>query len=338
MTAALENLPFIDPRVEFWSNRSQWPRDFTGFVFLPDVVHDLGRLLYGVEWTGNEPSVQIVYPIRHVLDTATTAADIALATTLLEAAHAGYQIRAQSARAIGQPLPMPTADEWPIAYALSRQVADTIWTQYMRYVGVMTTLVRLFELGIVTAARRNHQVGPPIAIASHEWINEVYPSWFATCQIDPERPFSGIPIRDGGDWIYVDIASYVAWRNASFGALTPTHAGKPLETKNEPQAGSQPADQDPISKPKTSCTDTAAAAPKPKARRGAKPRYDWKAFDAEVLRLAKEPNRPTSIHAFADAIASWCLDRWGREPSNSRLRSRISRVLADNGINLDEPL
>lgn len=341
MTVALDNLPSIDPRVEFWSDRSQWPRDFAGFVFLPDIVHDLGRLLYGPEWTGKEPSTQLVYPIRHVLDTATSAADIALATTILEATHAGYQAKANAARANGQPLPLPAADEWPIAFALSRQLADVVWTQYMRYGGVMTTLVRLFELGIVATARRNHQAGPPIAIASHEWINEVYPSWFATCQIDPERPFSGIPIRDGGDWIYVDVASYLSWRNASFGVLTQTQASEPLDAKKkrgEAETPSHAADQDPLAKAKTSSSDAATAAPKPTAKRGAKPQYDWKAVDEEVLRRAKEPNRPTSIHAFADLIASWCLDRWGKEPSNSRLRSRISRALANNGIDLDEPL
>jgi hypothetical protein len=191
----------------------------------------------------------------------------------------------------------------------------------------MTTLVTLFEMGIVTAARRHHVAGYPKPIQSADWINEIYPSWFATCQIDPEQAFSGQPVRDGGEWIYVDRESYIAWRNASFGVLAAAHNPQ-VNTAENSETGVERAEakdspSNPMPEPETA---------RPTGRGGAKPKYDWPAFDAEVMRRAGSNERPHSIRAFASQMLSWCAESWDSEPSESTVRARISRLLGKNGL------
>lgn len=330
-TFATSKFPAVDPRVEFWSDPDRWPRETYRHSFLANVVHDLGKLLFREAWTGDEPATVIVYPIRPVLDTATSPADVEMAVHILRDYHAGFRVRADAVQAVGQPAPMPTADEWPIAHALSRQIADATWGAFKRYWGVVTTLVTVFELGIVTAARRHHVVGHPEPIPTSDWINEIYPSWFATCQIDPERPYCGVPVRDGGDWIYVELASYFAWRNASFGVLSSgsqPHVETTTAAEEKSAAQSQPNEA-----PANQSTDPVHS--RPRNRGGAKPRYDWPVFDAEVMRRASSEDRPRSIRAFAEKMLQWCSETWGKEPGETTVRTRISEVLAKNGLKLE---
>jgi hypothetical protein len=366
--------------------------------FLGDIVHDLGRLLFQGVWTGDEPATVIIYPVRPVLDTATTPADVAIATQILYAHHQGFRNRADTAGANGRPTPLPTADEWPIAHALSRQIADQTMAAFKRYRDVESTLVTLFELGIVIAARRHHVVGFPEPIPQSHWINEIYPSWFATCQIDPQQPFSGVPIRVGGDWIYVDAESYQSWKNASFGAVARnTHhvqtapengaqpgsadpsVADPERAQSKPpeggqadgaelnDEGSQPTQTESAASAQTLCVESvvgdtnqapselveplqpaggeagdtgqrADCAPKlatKKSRRGAKPSYDWPLIEEEVLRRATWETKPRSVRALTGDILAWCLDKLGKEPGESTVRARISKLLAIHGLTLN---
>lgn len=69
-------------------------------------------------------------------------------------------------------------------------------------------------------------------------------------------------------------------------------------------------------------------------RRGAKPRYDWSAFDAELIRLIEYEGAPSVL---ADSnwrqthvevhMAEWCTSMWGKEPCESTIRSKVSRYL-----------
>jgi hypothetical protein len=44
----------IDERIKFWSNPARWPGDPPGYVFLARAVHEVGKTVYGEEWTGGE--------------------------------------------------------------------------------------------------------------------------------------------------------------------------------------------------------------------------------------------------------------------------------------------
>ncbi len=322
-TFATTRFPEVDPRVEFWSDQNRWPRNTVQHAFLANIVHDLGRCLFGAAWSGDEPATVLHYPIRHVHDTATTGSDIAIAVAILYRHHTGFRSRTDAASAQGQPAPLPSSDEWAIAHALSRQIADARWGAIKRYNDVMGTLVTLFEMGILVAARRHHVVGRPTPIASWEWINEIFPAWFATCQIDPDDAFSGIAVRDGGEWIYIETDGYLAWRDASFGVI--------ISTGQSPGAPAGPAQEGEQSVDADQAGDHEAPA-RHRGKPGNKPAYDWPTFNAEALRRAASPERPRSARALAKEMLEWCSEAWGREPGESVVRKRLRTLLAENGL------
>lgn len=378
--------------------------------FAARVIHDLGALLFPDTWTSEEPGVILNAPIRHRHDTATPPADVQRAARLLYHCHHGYRARADRDIASGLGLPIPSPDEWTIAHGVSQQLWDAAVTAFNRYRTVIDTLVSLFELGIVVAASRPNLAGDFRPIAPGDWLNECYPSWFATCQLDPIMPYIRVPVREGGGWLYVDKRSYLAWRNLSFGPQLGRTREQPAQVPNEAPASDegpreageheastgcgnddahQPTEQPPppaaehgetpegvdatnaaetvIGEPALGIPppSSTAAAPElvplqiqsapagpsaslrgsadsgdmlkhaPSPKRGSKPRYDWPAFDVEALRRATSEPRPRSARALTAEMLQWCLDCWGKEPSESRARTRVAKVLASNGLTLD---
>ena len=71
-----------------------------------------------------------------------------------------------------QAAPLPTPDEWQVAVAISRQLADQSWAAYNRFVRVLRLLAVLFESGLVIAALRANKYGRPVAMESSHWLNE----------------------------------------------------------------------------------------------------------------------------------------------------------------------
>lgn len=59
---------------------------------------------------------------------------------------------------------------------------------------------------------------------------------------------------------------------------------------------------------------------------GRPPKWDWIAFDAEVVRLANTPDglpeRPALMHQMLD----WCAEHWGDTPTESVVRDRLSKL------------
>ena len=96
----------------------------------------------------------------------------------------------------------------------SGQLAETSHAAFNRYLDVVNLLVSLFEQGILQTAHRNHDFGLPVAIGPECWINECFPAWFATCQFNPRYPFNRLPVRDNGNWIYVERVGFDTWRNS----------------------------------------------------------------------------------------------------------------------------
>ena len=50
--------------VQFWLNQTDWPNDFTEMIFLARAADQIGRALFGAEWTGTECLAESVSPIR----------------------------------------------------------------------------------------------------------------------------------------------------------------------------------------------------------------------------------------------------------------------------------
>ncbi len=71
------------------------------------------------------------------------------------------------------------------------------------------------------------------------------------------------------------------------------------------------------------------------AKRGARPRYDWAAFDAELARLIEFEGAPSASAdpdwtqaRVEERMMEWCSSEWGKEPGESTIRARVSEYLA----------
>lgn len=72
----------------------------------------------------------------------------------------------------------------------------------------------------------------------------------------------------------------------------------------------------------------------PKRRPGVRPTYDWESFLIQVTLIANTPDGlPDTQADLEGTMADWCLAEWGVQPSESRIRDKISpiyRRLNDN--------
>jgi hypothetical protein len=60
-------------------------------------------------------------------------------------------------------------------------------------------------------------------------------------------------------------------------------------------------------------------------RRGAS--YKWEDFTAEIVSIANHPDGlPETQADLVDRMASWCLERWGKQPAESMLKAKISAI------------
>ena len=203
----------------------------------------VGRLIYKQGWSGYEPQTHGFIPIRANLDASTSQRDIHVAIAILIDHHPGYFQRSAAIRTETGSHPLPTVDEWLVAVAISRQIANDTWSSVNRYRDVVRTMVTLFELGIVKSATRPHLAGNLVLIEPGAWINECYDSWFATCQIDPSQPFCRMPVREGGDWLYVDKLSLNAWAETALPSNSEDATSCERPADNPPTNGDdQPSD------------------------------------------------------------------------------------------------
>ena len=70
--------------------------------------------------------------------------------------------------------------------------------------------------------------------------------------------------------------------------------------------------------------------------KGGRPReYDWDAFTIEIIRIAHTPDGlPETQTALIKQMLRWCQDKWGKEPAESAVKSRISKIY--NGLSLGQ--
>jgi hypothetical protein len=69
-----------------------------------------------------------------------------------------------------------------------------------------------------------------------------------------------------------------------------------------------------------------AKAPAPRNTGGRPAKYDWDAFDREMMRRANHPDGLPDRNVLMHEMAEWCREQWGAEPTASTLRARIARL------------
>src|SRR5262245_45799586 len=51
--------------LEFWARPHVWPRDPRGYVFLARAVEEIGRAMFGRDWTGKEVTPELIRSLPH---------------------------------------------------------------------------------------------------------------------------------------------------------------------------------------------------------------------------------------------------------------------------------
>jgi hypothetical protein len=63
---------------------------------------------------------------------------------------------------------------------------------------------------------------------------------------------------------------------------------------------------------------------RPKNRGGRPPKWDWAAFDREMMRLANTPDGLPERDSLTVHMLEWCMREWGDTPADSGVRARIA--------------
>jgi hypothetical protein len=73
--------------------------------------------------------------------------------------------------------------------------------------------------------------------------------------------------------------------------------------------------------------------------KGGRPlKYDWDAFTIEVIRTANSPDGlPESQAELIIKLLQWCEDNWGKQPADSSVKSRVSKIYNDLGMGQKPP-
>lgn len=199
----------IDPRIAFWKDQSAWPDDVVEYVFLGRVVGAVGQAVYGSEWTGSEPTTELITPLPDFLVASISKAELMRGCRLLFDHDEAYKVRCPAYAEFLQAWPMPRDDEWVRAVATSKHLSEQNQRDYGRYVDVSFRLAQAFKAGAILTATREVAGG---LIRDHNrwlWNTENFWGRFHTCRIDHDNPFSGTVVSSGGSYIFVGRASLV---------------------------------------------------------------------------------------------------------------------------------
>ena len=78
-------------------------------------------------------------------------------------------------------------------------------------------------------------------------------------------------------------------------------------------------------------SDAEPPAPKPVPAKGGRPvEYDWDAFTVEIIRIADLDSLPETQSELVSGMLEWCERTWGKQPAESSVKARISRIY--NGL------
>lgn len=73
--------------------------------------------------------------------------------------------------------------------------------------------------------------------------------------------------------------------------------------------------------------------------KGGRPlKYDWDAFTIEIIRIANTiDGLPDSQAELIKELLQWCRDNWNKEPADSSVKSRVSKIYHDLGLGQKPP-
>ena len=75
-----------------------------------------------------------------------------------------------------------------------------------------------------------------------------------------------------------------------------------------------------------------------KSKGGRPQEYDWDALTIEIIRIANSPDGlPESQAALVEQLLQWCENTWGKQPAESSVKARISKIFRALGLGQKPP-
>lgn len=202
--------PPVEPRVEFWSDETAWPDDSPTHIFLGRVVGQVGRAVFGADWTGREPTVELVTPLPEALHASVGQSELLRGCQLLFDHDADYRARCPAYAEFLLHWPMPSDDDWARAVALARRFSEQTRKEFNRFLEVCARLAHAFKHDTFLTGTRDFNGGVISPRDRWFWNTENFWWRFHTCQVDLADPYRAAVISTGGALLFVERASIIA--------------------------------------------------------------------------------------------------------------------------------
>ena len=167
--------------IDFWKNPQRWPRDTDSHLFLGRAVDKVGRAIFGDEWTGKEPTTELMrYPPKERLK-------------LIGGIPRSVQLTEKARKAA---LAIVTRDHYEQSAAA------------LRFSRVRGEIIQSAEAGKLEMAVRAKVGGEFEPLPRSWWNSERLINRFHFCQLNPTEPFGIGSEGDKHQWIFVTRDSF----------------------------------------------------------------------------------------------------------------------------------
>jgi hypothetical protein len=202
---------------KFWASPVEWPIDSASYIFLARAINDLGRSIFGGEWTGTETIAERVkLGVIDIHDDLYVNNFLATHAPNSDRKHFGplgsRSFRVTDASGLVMAPHVASHPEFNItiedrvyAISLAEELKLKNAPAIERCTQVKNEFVRLAESGELITAHRSIDGGDQVVIPRDWWNTEKIQSRFWCCQIEPCAPFNSQ--NSGSAWIYVSRAS-----------------------------------------------------------------------------------------------------------------------------------
>jgi hypothetical protein len=280
-------------RTEFWKKKLGWPNDNSSYVFLGRAVQAMGKSMFGDDWTGDEPSRDLMKELPVFPEKSGWRAY--LVNDLLVKHHPEFN--RQPRRRMQQSFEF-TGKEWMTAVMIVKKHNEGQWPGVRRFIEVQDRIMKLAEAGLLITAIREKSGGDPKPISREWWNSERIRDRFDLCQLRPDDRY-GLGIgSDPHQWIFVTRESLMSCAPET----------SPEKARSDVR-GASPAVEAAVSGDHK--FEEAEA-----DKGGRPPDYDWepvKHYALKLVELYGKPNRLNKRLPTKSQLVTAILDEWAKK-------------------------
>jgi len=209
----------MNVRLEFWKNSIGWPRDNDSFVFLARAVHAMGKSMFGHEWTGDDPCLDLMQSLPTLPLSSGSRAQFAHGLLVKHHPEFNREPFILMRRPFGVPPSLKfTGEEWEAARSIVAKDHEQKMPGAKRFFQARDRIVQLAEAGLLITALRERAGGDPVPIPRRFWNSERILNRFDLCQMNPDDPYGLGIAGDRYQWIFVTRESLMSCARGAFTA------------------------------------------------------------------------------------------------------------------------